>query len=71
MNDLTEGLRREVLLHINKDVVHGIGMFAHAEQPLVVHLLSVITPAFALEDEVIIQVRACVCLPSFFPTPSR
>ncbi len=60
LGDLTETLRREVLLHINRDVVHGVSLFTRAGQPLVVHLLTVITPAFALADEVILQVRAGV-----------
>ena len=56
MQDLTENLKREVLLHVNHDVVTTVHLFRTADASCVLHMLSVLVPAFALADEIVLQV---------------
>ena len=56
LQDLTENLKREVLLHVNHDVVTTVTLFRTADPSLVLHMLSVLVPAFALTDEIVVQV---------------
>ncbi len=65
MQDLTESLKQEVLLHVNQDVIRTVHFFRTADPSLLVHLLSTLVPAFALADEIILQVtfmRGCLCV---------
>jgi hypothetical protein len=54
--DMTESMRRDVLLHINQEVIRTATLLRRAPMPLVVHMISALTPAFALPDEIVLQV---------------
>lgn len=55
MIDMTESMRRDVMLHINQEVIRTALLLRRASMPLVVHLISMLTPAFALPDEIVLQ----------------
>lgn len=66
--DLTENLRREMLLHLNRDIIAKIPLLSSIDPGFMAHVFSVMTPGFALPFEIIVQVRAretaCCALPS-------
>jgi hypothetical protein len=60
LSELTEGLRRDAVLHINREVVATVHVFQHLEPSVLAHILSIVTPAFAFPNETVLHVSEAV-----------
>lgn len=44
--ELSDALRREVVLHLNKDIIDRIPFFANSDESFVTHIVSLLRPQF-------------------------
>ena len=53
--DLTENLRREVLLHVHRNIIEKVPFLSTIDPGFMSHVFAIMIPSFALPGEVVVQ----------------